>query len=910
MKALAKPEFEKNYQKYYPINTFQKIGFTRNQCPKCHHYYWRHSTKADTCGDSNCVGMYNFIGKGTGIGKTGTKITYLEAWKGLEKSLCTARIPCTAIKRYPVMARWRDDVEFTAAGIYCFQPYCVTGEMDAPANPLVCPQFCVRFNDLDNIGITGRHYSGFIMAGIQVFNLPGKHIFFSEECTEFNYNWLTETLKIDPDEITFTEDVWCGGGNLGPSIEYFVGGLEIGNMVFMQFKTMPDGSLIDLPVKVIDVGIGLERIPWLINGTPTSYIDTFDDAYRFLQEKLNLNIQDELWKQFGTYSCQLNVDDSPDINKTWENIAGILKMETAKVREGIEAAKDLYIVLDHSRTLMMIIEDGGLPSNVGGGSNVRNVLRRLFAILHKHKWWEILKIEGLLELFEKHRVVLGRIYGEFPKFESFKEIIEIEYDRWLKTDDEQKKSLDKLLKKKKGAFTLNEWILAMTTYGISADKISEISKLPIPPNIYYEIAERESKIMKMADAILYSTSHIKDTENLYYVNHRMLEFDAEVAFVFENVMEKKRANIIALSKSAFYPTSGGQLHDNGTITINGIDYNLTNCERIGKVVLHFLDKDVKPEEVMGKVAKCKISRETRDQLRWHHTATHIIYCASKAVLGPHVWQHGAKKTVKEAHLDITHYRKLTDEEEHKIEYVANQIISENRPINKYMLDKPTAEKKFGFRLYQGGAIPGNSLRIVDIEGRDTEACCGTHCDYTGEIGTIKILKTQRISDGIVRLTFVAGKRALDEMMETNKIIADVCNLWQIDPTMIVATAKKFFLDFKKQDNRAKKLEGDILNYQIKYLAESQNVLVGSIKSDMEASFYLGRMGSIAGMLQPNSKGIIINAENSLIIFTSTAALIDINKFKLAIEANKPEGAKAVNIIIKDNMVIGGEKKVM
>lgn len=105
------------------------------------------------------------------------------------RSFTTARVPCTAIERYPVVARWRNDVEFTAAGIYCFQPFCVTGEMDPPANPLIQPQFCVRFNDLDNIGITGRHYSGFVMLGIQTFNYPDKYVFFKEECIEFNYRY-------------------------------------------------------------------------------------------------------------------------------------------------------------------------------------------------------------------------------------------------------------------------------------------------------------------------------------------------------------------------------------------------------------------------------------------------------------------------------------------------------------------------------------------------------------------------------------------------------------------------------------------------------------------------------------------------------------------------------------------------
>jgi len=133
---------------------------------------------------------------------------------------------------------------------------------------------------LDNIGLTGRHYSGFIMLGIQCFNLPNKYIMFKDECVEFNLRWLTEYLKIPKNEIFLREDVWAGGGNLGACMEYFIGGLEVGNMVFMQHKTFPDGSREELKVKVIDVGIGLERVAWLINGTPTSYCDTFEEALK------------------------------------------------------------------------------------------------------------------------------------------------------------------------------------------------------------------------------------------------------------------------------------------------------------------------------------------------------------------------------------------------------------------------------------------------------------------------------------------------------------------------------------------------------------------------------------------------------------------------------------------------------
>jgi len=867
MKALAKPEFETNYAKYYPVKTFEKIGFHRAQCPKCHHYYWRKSEKASTCGDSNCLEKYNFIGKGMGIGREGHKITYEEAWKGFSASLTSARIPCKEIKRYPVVARWRNDVDFTAAGIYCFQPYCVTGEMDAPANPLICPQFCVRFNDLDNIGITGRHYSGFVMIGIQVFNLPDKYVFFKDECTEFNYRWLTETLKIDPEEITFTEDVWCGGGNLGPSIEYFVGGLEIGNMVFMQFKTSHDGKLSDLPVKVIDVGIGLERIPWVINGSPSSYVDTFAEAYDYLRKTLDVPEHSDIWEKFGPYSCQLNVDDSDDIEKTWREIAGKLGMEPEKIKEAIGLMRDLYIILDHTRTVMMIIEDGALPSNVGGGGNVRNVLRRVFAILKKNNWWDKLKMEGLMKLFEMHRQKLGKLYGAFPEHKSFPKIIQVEYERWCNTDEVQKASLDKLIKKSKGKLTIDDWIVAVTSWGIPADRVAELTKLPIPPDLYHEIASRQEGFAKVAEEILYDTAHLQPTENLYYKDHRMLEFKGKIIELFENKQEKNILNIVILDRSAFYPFSGGQLNDLGWMTIDGQTYEIKDVQRIGKAVLHFLDKPLtKPKkDYIGMEVSCKIEEKRRTQLRWHHTATHVMYASARKILGPHVWQQGAKKTPIEAHLDISHYQSLTAEEESQIEAVANTIIRNCVPIKKYMMNKPDAEKAYGFMLYQGGAIPGNELRIVNIDGVDVEACCGTHCDNTGEIGFIKLLKSQRISDGVVRLTFVAGDRAYEELNVKNQILNKLCELWGIEESMITKTAERFFKDFKRLTSETKDQSLQILNYQVQLTTVHPAARVALFMTDeKDPTLYFSNLEPYAAKLKDAKKGIIFLGDNFII----------------------------------------------
>ena len=156
------------------------------------------------------------------------------------------------------------------------------------------------------------------MLGIQVFNYPNDYKFFKEESIEFNFRWLTETLGIPPDEITFIEDVWAGGGNLGPSIEYFVNGLEVGNMVFMQYKTFHDGSREELDIKVIDTGIGLERVAWLVNGSATSYMDTFANALEYVLKTLEMDIHQDIWEKYGPYSCTLNVDEVDDLEAAWK----------------------------------------------------------------------------------------------------------------------------------------------------------------------------------------------------------------------------------------------------------------------------------------------------------------------------------------------------------------------------------------------------------------------------------------------------------------------------------------------------------------------------------------------------------------------------------------------------------------
>jgi alanyl-tRNA synthetase len=870
------------------------MGFERAQC-KCGANFWHYSTVTpNTCGDSQCDQKYGFIGHVRGIGKkSNQKFTPKDAWDSFSRALTSTDPACTPIKRYPVVARWRDDVDFVQAGIYCFQPYCVTGELQPPANPLICPQFCVRFNDLDNIGITGRHYSGFVMLGIQAFNnknlpMPDGKEFWMDECLLANYKWLTQELCIPAEEITFIEDVWAGGGNLGPSIEYFVQGLEVGNMVFMQFKTFPDGRREELDVRVIDVGIGLERIPWLINGSSTSYLDVFPIAYKYLSELTGVEPNTEVWSKFGPLSCLLNVDEVDDLSKTWQWIADQIGMDVPTVRRAIEPVRDLYIVLDHTRTLLMTIQDGSLPQNTGGGSNIRNVIRRAFAILKKNGWFEkIGGIDGLLMVCEKHKEDLSQLYGQFSPYSSFGDILRREYQLYNTHDIEQRKKLDNILKKKLGKevdgkkLTLEDWIVCITGHGISADLIEQISGEPVPLNLWYEIDYRQQQTMKLAAPQLYSLATVDATVSLYEdeFDHRKLTFqDSKVVEVLPIMTDPEMPlGMVILDKSPFYPTSGGQDHDTGALIIDGKEHKVVDCIRVGPCVLHQIEPPFKTrDQVMGKTVDGYVDASRRDQLRIHHTATHIIYATCRKVLGPHVWQNGARKKVSEAHLDITHYSALTFEQMMQIEQEANKVIRAGKAITKNTQQKDVAEQRYGFHLYQGGVVPGNSLRIVNIADTDTEACCGTHCDNTSEVGLIKLLSARRVTDGVVRLTYVAGDRALEELAKQSTVIDTLANNLSVQHEHVVDTATSFFKQALVLQKRVASQGEQILEYQLKLItADPHNKLFLCPTDENTPTLYITKLQPYYKQLKEQGKVVVFLGATFIYGFVG-----DLTKFNL------------------------------
>src|SRR3989338_8056050 len=239
---------------------------------------------------------------------------------------------------------------------------------------------------------------------------------------------------------------------------------------------------------------------------------------------------------------------------------------------------------------------------------------------------------------------------------------------------------------------------------------------------------------------------VPETKALYFQEFLLTKSVGRVVKIIEN-------NIM-LDETVAYPTSGGQLHDVGTINSE----EMINVFKQGNVIVHVMKN---PPETFkeGDVITVQVDYKRRRQLAQHHTATHIINYAARKVLGNHINQAGARKTVEKATIDITHYKALTDKELEEIEETANHVIKQGLPIKKSFYLRDEAEKLFGMDIYQGGVVPGNMLRIVNIEGTDVECCGGTYLDNTSQAEQVKLVKSTKISDSIVRITFTAGPKA-------------------------------------------------------------------------------------------------------------------------------------------------------
>ena len=740
-------KFSTDPNKYYKVNLFEQKNFDRKACSNCGTFFWTLDSSREKCPQQTCQ-LYEFLGNPP----TSKKMDYIETWKEIEGFF--VKKGHSSIRRYPVVCRWRPDLYFTVASIIDFQR--IEGDrviFDLPANPLIVPQICLRFNDIANVGITGKHNTSLCMIGQHsILNNEG---YYKDNCIDLDYELLTSVFAIDPKDIVFVEDVWVGYGAFGFSLEYYVKGLEIGNAVFTEFEGTPDNYNI-MKEKVVDMGAGLERFTWMTQGTPTSYESTFGPVLEELKNICKINYEKELLIEYFKLAGTLNIEETHDVVGSKIEIAKKLNMTHKELSSIMEPIESLYAVTDHVRTLVFAISDGGLPSNVGGGYNLRVILRRAATLIKKYGW----KVD-LEDIANLHVDYLSNIFPELREHKKeIKTILNVEEDRLNNSTNRVNKTIESLLKSKK-SLTDNDLVKLYDSDGITPELLKENGAIDsIPQDFYTKVSSTHLSEKSKKEELNNEVLDVPKTKLLYFQDQDCLEFESRILKIIDN-------KFVVLKESAFYPRSGGQEPDHGKIGL----VNVNDVIKSGEVVLHQVDNIKELNE--GDLIKGTIDKTRREILKKHHTATHIINASAKKVLGSWVWQHSSFKDIDIARLDITHHAHLEKKEILEIEKMANEIVMNDIPVKKEFFDRADAENKYDFRIYQGGVVPGKEIRIVNILDVDVEACGGTHVNRTGEIGLIKILKSERIQDGVERLEFVAGNIALSLLQNQEKNIEDI-----------------------------------------------------------------------------------------------------------------------------------------
>jgi alanyl-tRNA synthetase len=274
---------------------------------------------------------------------------------------------------------------------------------------------------------------------------------------------------------------------------------------------------------------------------------------------------------------------------------------------------------------------------------------------------------------------------------------------------------------------------------------------------------------------------------LYYEDESIREFEAKVLKVV--------GKHVVLDQTAFYPRGGGQEPDTGEIS----GAKVVEVTKQGDIVLHRIEGRLAD----GQVVKGIVNGRRRDLVTKHHTATHVLNSASRNNLGSWVWQNSAFKEEDYGRLDITHHSALTKEETQRIEQTANEVIRRNLPVTIKFFNRGEAEQKYSFSIYQGGVVPANNVRIVNIEGWDIEACGGTHVKRTGDIGTVKIVKSERIQDGVVRMEFVAGEAAVRYMQNQDAQLGAIAQALGSSKEKVVESFAKAMEDSEEAKRTAK-----------------------------------------------------------------------------------------------------------
>jgi alanyl-tRNA synthetase len=790
----------------YALPFFKEQGFVRKRCPTCGEYFWTQNMKQENCGESTSDGCTCY----TFLRNPPTRNRYSlpemrEAFLSFFEKHGHKRI-----KPYPVVARWRSDIYLTHASIIDFQPYVTEGIAPPPANPLVIAQPCIRLVDIANTGPTfGRHLTIFEMGGHHAFNYPDKEVYWKDQTVRYHHEFVTDVLRVKSDEVTYKEDVWVGGGNAGPDVECIVGGLEVATLVFMQYKVV-NGEFIKLPIRTVDTGYGLDRFAWLSQGVPSCFHAVYGELLDEVFAIAGLKVDTELLFSVAKYSGLVSVDKNANRLTARRKVAKLVGWDVDELDRVLIPVENAFAVADHTKCLSFMLSEGIVPSNIHEGYLARLLFRRVYRLLRSLN----IDVEKLYNIVDMQVDLWSRDYPHIKTMRN--EIVEMlkveeeKFDDTLKRGEGMVKRIASELKAEKvnrlPESTLSE---LYDSHGLPPEIVKEAAEaegvaVEVPEDFYALIAKRhmqadkpvEEEETKAEAALEAAVVGLPPTEQMHHVDAYVKEFDAKVLRVIDG-------KYVVLDRTCFYPEGGGQPSDDGFLLFNDAKVEVVHVQKVGRVIVHEINAQVTLKE--GTVVNGVLDWDKRYALMKAHTATHLVNGAARRVLGEHVWQHGTQKGVETTRLDISHYCRLTPEEIHKIEMLANQAVLADMPVTTAWMPRNEAESRYGFRLYQGGAVPGKEIRVVKTGDWDVEACAGTHLKRTGEIGFLKIVYTERIQDGVERLGYAVGLAALKAVQRQEQLLWTVSETLSAPVEKLDKTAEKLVRELKEANSEKRKL---------------------------------------------------------------------------------------------------------
>ena len=638
-------------------------------------------------------------------------------------------------------------------------------------------QRCIRaggkHNDLENVGYTLRHHTFFEMLGNFSFG-----DYFKEDAIKFAWEFLTEELKLDKEKLWITvykdddeaEEIWKNiigidpgriarlgdddnfwsmgdTGPCGPCSEIFydhgehIDGtppgaegdegdrfIEIWNLVFMQFNRDESGKMEPLPKPSVDTGMGLERIAAVLQGVNSNYeTDVFKDL---------INASEKILGSKGSTSHK--------------------------------------VIADHIRSSVFLISDGVIPEKEGRGYVLRRIMRR--GIRHGYK---IGAKKPFMHLLVKDLIkLMNSAYPELKKKQ--KDIIELiknEEIKFFETLETGIEILEETISNMKNKTLSGDVVFKLhDTYGFPFDLTADIARekqLDIDEERFNECMNQQKQTSKASSSFVSSLPAASGIEETKFLGYENLESDSKILVIWKDqeridAAKNKEEIFFACNQTPFYAEAGGQIGDKGKFASQSSTGSILDCKKQGKVYIHKAIVD-KGSIKTGDVIKMSVEKEKRSAIAIHHSSTHLVHAALRAVLGDHVQQKGSLVDENKLRFDFSHTKPLTKEEITKIEDIVNKEALKNLEVKTELMKLDDALKSGAMALF--GEKYDDDVRVLTMgeNSYSVELCGGTHVNRTGDIGFFVITNQSSVASGIRRIEALAGSKSIEHVKKLRDV---------------------------------------------------------------------------------------------------------------------------------------------